>query len=281
MNRTPRLALFILLALAPTTVSAQETAAYFRQHCMSCHTIGGGRLTGPDLKDVTERQDREWLVRFMLNPSGVIESGDAYAQQIYDDARQVTMPVVADLTEDRASALLNLIEAESVLPDSQFKGLDISDRPFNERDVATGRQIFMGSRKLSEGGAACMACHTVRSLGSLSGGRLGPDLTRAYERLGGRTNMGAWLFAPATPTMAPLFQEHPLEQDEILALLAFFEDAAKKGGEDDTVALLNFFFLALGGMILLLALFDAIWKGRFRSVRAALVERRGAGEVTR
>ena len=126
-----------------------------------------------------------------------------------------------------------------------------------------------------------MACHTVRDLGSLSGGRLGPDLTRAYERLGGRTNMGAWLFAPATPTMAPLFQEHPLEQDEILALLAFFEDAAKKGGEDDTVALLNFFFLALGGMILLLAIFDAIWKGRFRSVRAALVERRGAGEVTR
>jgi hypothetical protein len=93
--------------------------------------------------------------------------------------------------------------------------------------------------------------------------------------------MGAWLFAPATPTMSPLFQDRPLEQDEILALLAFFEDAAKKGGEDDTVALLNFFFLALGGMILLLAVFDAIWKGRFRSVRAALVERRRTGEVAR
>lgn len=281
MNTTPRLALFILLTLAPTSISAQETAAYFRQHCMSCHTIGGGRLTGPDLKNVTERQDREWLVRFMLNPAGVVESGDAYAQQIYDDARQVVMPTIAGISEDRASALLDLIEAESARPDSEFKGLDISDRPFNERDVAKGQQIFMGRHKLTKGGASCMACHTVRSLGSLSGGRLGPDLTRAYERLGGRTNMGAWLFAPATPTMAPLFQDHPFEQDEILALLAFFEDAAKKGGEDDTVALLNFFFLALGGMILLLALFDAIWKGRFRSVRAALVSRRGAGEVTR
>jgi len=281
MNRTPYLALFTVLALAPSTITAQETAAYFRQHCVSCHTIGGGRLTGPDLKNVTERQDREWLVRFILNPRGVIDGGDPYAQQLYDDARRVMMPTLAGITEDRAIALLDLIEVESALEESQFKGLDISDRPFTDRDVAMGRELLMGNRKLAGGGAACMACHTVRGLGGLSGGRFGPDLTRAYERLGGRTNMGAWLFAPATPTMGPLFQGHPLEQDEILALLAFFENAAKKGGEDDTVALLNFFFLALGGMILLLAVFDAIWKGRFRGVRAALVERRGAGEGAR
>ena len=57
-------------------------------------------------------------------------------------------------------------------------------------------------------------------------------------------------------------------------VVAYFEDAAKQGGEDDTVALLKFFFLGLGGTILALAIFDGIWKTRFRGVRAALVERR-------
>lgn len=46
---------------ASRRVAAQETADYFRQNCTSCHTIGGGRLTGPDLKDVEGRKDSDWL----------------------------------------------------------------------------------------------------------------------------------------------------------------------------------------------------------------------------
>ena len=30
------------------SVRAQDTDDYFRQKCFSCHTIGGGPLTGPD-----------------------------------------------------------------------------------------------------------------------------------------------------------------------------------------------------------------------------------------
>jgi len=273
--RPPLAAAFLIAVLSAPAVS-QETANYFRANCMSCHTVGGGRLTGPDLKNVSDRKDRDWLIRFMLNPRSVIDSGDPYASQMLEDARGAVMPNVSGMTEERAGALLELLAVESALEESQFKGLDISDRPFTQRDIETGRAIFLGNKELANGGSACLACHTAHGLEGLSGGRLGPDLTRAYERLGGRKNMGAWLFAPATPTMAPLFRDHPLEQDETLALLAFFEDAAKTGGEDDTVALLNFFFLALGGMILLLAVFDAIWKGRFRGVRARLVERQGS-----
>lgn len=276
-----RLVPALALCCVPGTVWAQESDSFFRQNCMSCHTIGGGRLTGPDLKNVEERKERDWLVGFLENPRAVIQSGDPYAQQLYEEARRVMMPTVAGMSAERAEALLNLIAEESALEESQFKGLQISDRPFTAEDAAGGRAMFRGERPLANGGTACLACHTVRNLDSLSGGRLGPDLTRAYERLGGRANMGAWLYAPATTTMAPLFRDHPLDEEEILSLLAFFEDAAKKGGEDDTVALLNFFFLALGGMILTLAVFDSLWKGRFRGVRAALTRRGNRIEVKR
>ncbi len=266
---------FLVVLLTPTA-PAQETAEYFRQNCLSCHTIGGGQLTGPDLKDVTQRQDREWLVRFMLDPVDVIAGGDPYAEQLLEESRGVIMPALADLTADRAAALLDLIEAESQLEQSQFRGVEVSDEPFTPADVELGWRLFAGRTRLANGGPACLACHTVRGLEGLSGGKLGPDLSRVYERLGGRRNLEAWLLAPATPTMLPLFRQHPLEPDEVPPLVALFEERAQTGGEDTSPAVLNFFFLGLGGTVLLLVVFDAAWKKRFRSVRTALL--RAAGE---
>ncbi len=256
--------------LVPVALGAQEAADFFQQNCVSCHTIGGGRLTGPDLKNVTQRKDREWLTRFIVDPKAVIDSGDPYAQQIVEGARGVVMPTVPGLTPETAASLLDLIEEESKLPESQFKGLQITDRPFTQREIELGKQMFTGERGLASGVPACISCHTMKGLGGLGGGRLAPDLTRVFERLQGRQALGAWLAAPATPTMGPLFRRHPLGQDEILPLIAYFEDSARQGGQDTSVALLNFFFLALGGAVVALISFDAIWKWRFRAVRAPL-----------
>ena len=63
-----------ILLLAARSGVADEAATYFRQNCMSCHTIGGGRLVGPDLKDVSKRADKDWLLRFMVNPKSLPKS---------------------------------------------------------------------------------------------------------------------------------------------------------------------------------------------------------------
>ena len=252
----------------------QPPADYFRQSCANCHTIGGGRLTGPDLKDVEQKKDRAWLVRWLQNPKGMIDAGDPYAQNLLQDSRGVVMPTVVGMSPATANALLDLIAAESKLPKSRFAGSQISDRPFTPQDVAIGRQLFTGSRRLAGGGPACISCHTMRGLGGLSGGRLGPDLSLVYERLQGRKGLSAWLMNPASLTMAPVFRNTQIQPDEILPLVAYFEDAAKKGGQDDSSALLNFFLLAAGAMVVGLVSLDAIWKKRIHGVRRQLVERR-------
>lgn len=262
----------LLLLCAASSAIAQDPAQYFRQNCASCHTIGGGRLTGPDLKDVTTRADRIYLARFIANPKALIDSGDPYAVKLKQESRDVVMPSIPTLNPDLITALLDLIDVESKLEVSQFVGLAIGDEPFTPAQIAYGASLFLGKQPLSGGGAACLSCHTVNGLGGLSGGRLGPDLTLVYERLQGRKALASWLNAPATTTMQPLFASHPFTQDEVVALTAFFEETARHGGEDRSPAALNFFIMGLVGMFIALALFEVIWRGRFRSVRRAQVE---------
>jgi cytochrome c2 len=264
-------ALLALTAGTPAPATAQEAAAFFKQNCASCHTIGGDRLTGPDLKDVTKRKDREWLATFIRNPKAVLDGGDPYVQQLAQEARGVVMPTLFGLTRDRIDSLLDLIEAESKLPRSQFAGVQVSNRPLTAADVAAGRDLFLGHQRLANGGAACLSCHSVQGVAALGGGKLGPDLTRVFERMQDRKQLAAWLSAPATPTMQPVFKDHPLEPEEILSLVAFFEQSAKEGREDDAPSALRFFLLGLAGAAGGLAAFDALWRHRFRSVRRVLV----------
>ncbi len=269
-----RLACSLLLVSAAIATAQQPPADYFRQSCASCHTIGGGRLTGPDLKDVGRRKDRGWLTQWLQNPKAVIDAGDPYAQKLFQESRGVVMPTIGGMNPALATALLDFIDAESKLPKSQFAGSQISDRPFTAQDVVVGREIFSGGRRLAGGGPACISCHTVRGLGGLGGGRLGPDLTLVYERLQGRKGLSAWLMNPASPTMAPVFRTTQIQPEEILPLVAFFEDSAKRGGQDDSSALLNFFLVSAGIMVVGLVSLDAIWKRRIHGVRRQLLQRR-------
>ncbi|MHC4849554.1 MAG: c-type cytochrome [Planctomycetota bacterium] len=257
----------------------QTPTVDFKQSCASCHTIGGGRITGPDLKDVTKRKDRAWLVRFINDPAGVIASGDAYAKQILAEAKGVPMPPVVGMTKDRAEALLDLIEAESAKEKSQFAGSALPERPLTEQDVEFGRRIFLGTQPLENGGTSCISCHAMGDIQWLGGGTLGPDLTKVFERMQDRRTLGAWLTAPATETMLPTFKDHPLTEDEILGLIAYFQDAAANLEEDTAPNALMFVLIGLAGSIAALVAFNRAWQNRFTGVRRRLVESARKGEL--
>ncbi|HUO84769.1 MAG TPA: c-type cytochrome [Thermoanaerobaculia bacterium] len=266
-------ALMMLAMMVAAPLAAQQTIEqFFRENCVSCHTIGGGRLAGPDLKDVLQRQDRSWLKHFIRNPKQVIESGDPYAARIKEESRAVIMPTVAGLDDSRIEALLHLIERESKLEKSQFAGLTIGDQPFTTADIQAGRDIFLGKKILANGGASCVSCHDVQGLAGFGGGRLAPDLTRVYERLQGRKSLAAWLQAPATPTMRPLFATRTLTNDEIVALVAYLEDAARQPTQRPSTPEVGFVLLGLGGAVAGIALADGVWRRRFRGVRRFLVK---------
>ena len=94
----------------------------------------------------------------------------------------------------------------------------------------------------------------------------------------GRKGLGAWLISPASITMQPVFKSRALQPEEVLPLIALFEDSARKGGQDDTTSLLNFFLLGLGGMVAGMVALDKFWRKRFRGVRGPLVHHGNRGE---
>ncbi len=261
---------FVSLVIC-STLRAQVPADYFKQNCASCHTIGGGRLTGPDLKNLSERQERDWLVNWMLDPEGTLKSGDPYAVKLQKEARGAVMTRSPGITRSLAVALLDLIDQESQLEKSQFAGTQLSDRPLLQEDIDEGTALFLGQTKLKNGGPSCIGCHTVNSLTGLGGGRLGLNLTRAYARLEGRKGLSAWLLAPPSLTMNPIFTKHPIDEEEVLPLVAFLKNETERDEPANVTAMINFMLYGIGGAVVLLVVFDLLWNRRFRGVRQPMV----------
>ncbi len=262
----------IALVLLFGNALAQDPVVFFKTNCTSCHTIGGGRLTGPDLQNMADRRDTAWLQEFILDPPAMINRGDPAATQLLQDFRGVIMPKVNGVNPGLVQALINLITAESALEKSQFIGLQLSDRPLTAVDVAMGDSLFSGLRAFADGGHACIGCHRTQGLGLLGGGLLGPDLTQVYGRLGGRKALASWLSSPISPTMQPIFNARPIDGEEILALVAYFESSATELAVITTTQDFHYLLAGLLGTIFLLVLFDIIWGRRLRSVRRALVK---------
>jgi nitrite reductase (NO-forming) len=77
--------------------------------CLACHTIGKGKLTGPDLAGVTKRRDEEWLTKWLTSPETMLMS-DPVAKELLQQY-MVPMPNQG-LTPQDIEALIEYFEYE-------------------------------------------------------------------------------------------------------------------------------------------------------------------------
>ncbi len=102
--------LFIISLLFSYSTHAQtaEAEKNFVQ-CKACHTIGGGKLVGPDLKGVTERRDEVWLIKFIQNSQALVQAGDPVAVKVFEENFKIPMPP-QNLTDDQVKDILLYIK---------------------------------------------------------------------------------------------------------------------------------------------------------------------------
>ena len=104
--------ILIIMLLISSPILSQDGQSIFQQKCAACHTIGKGRMVGPDLKDRTVSKERNWLITFIRSSQTMIKSGDSQAKAIYEEYNRLLMPD-AGMNDTEIEAVLNYIEEVS------------------------------------------------------------------------------------------------------------------------------------------------------------------------
>ncbi|MGB1247561.1 MAG: c-type cytochrome [Chitinophagales bacterium] len=91
----------------------------FKSYCAACHTVGKGKMTGPDLKGVFDRQEEEWIVNFIRSSQTIINSGDPYAKDIYAEYNNTIMPDHHHIADEDLDALLFYLKSNGQLPGAE------------------------------------------------------------------------------------------------------------------------------------------------------------------
>ena len=118
------LTLICLLSLSFFQLSAEvDGESLYFTNCARCHTIGRGDMTGPDLKNVRERLEDEWMISFVQSSTAMIKSGDDYAVEVYEKYRETEMPD-HDLSDEEVLGILAYIDEASAAEPLAISGGD-------------------------------------------------------------------------------------------------------------------------------------------------------------
>jgi len=90
--------------------AADSGEQIFQSRCTACHTIGKGKLVGPDLAGVTSRREESWLIRQIKEPDSLVAENDPVAMQLLQEANGVPM-VSLGLSDAEVAAVIAYLKA--------------------------------------------------------------------------------------------------------------------------------------------------------------------------
>lgn len=111
MRTKLEIAALAIIAIPFSTVYAQDGAQLFRANCGACHTVGKGKLVGPDLKNVQDRHPEPWLLKWVHSSQTMVKAGDKDAIKLFNDNSQIPMPDQA-LSDNDIKTILAFIKTE-------------------------------------------------------------------------------------------------------------------------------------------------------------------------
>jgi mono/diheme cytochrome c family protein len=182
-------------------VAGDAAAQLYLQKCAGCPTVGGGKLTGPD-----------------LNQAATWPAPDL------DPAIKRMEAKVGPLPDDQVATLRDLLKSSDVkerLKAEAERAAAAVAAKFDPPSADLGAQLFAGRKALANGGVACVACHSVDG----TGGTLGPDLAGVYERLG-ETPLVSAVEKSNFKIMDAAYRDHAVTKQEALHLTKYFSTIA-------------------------------------------------------
>src|SRR5262249_30459162 len=201
-------------ALDAPASAAPDPASLFTKKCSGCHTFGRGDRVGPDLKGVTDRRARAWLLSWIRSSQRMIDTHDPTARSLFEKYRRERMPD-QNLSPDEIGALIDYLAAGGPLAAAAHAR---HASTATAADLAYGRDLFVGLRPTAAGGAPCSSCHVVREGSTSLGASFAGDLTHIYSRFQD-TALSDFLRRPCFPR--ELATGEPLNEREAFAVKAY------------------------------------------------------------
>ena len=190
------------IAAAPSVTNAPAAedliARKFVQMCAGCHTIGGGKRTGPD------------LVTSIAWPVPDLKKGVKNMEK--------NVGPMTDETLDAFVALIKSPEVKQRLAAAEQQIAAMFAAKMAPASAELGGQLFRGTAPFANGGLACIACHAVDG----KGGNLGLPLNGVHQKLG-TTALVSAIEKAGFKIMEPAYRRHPVTAQEALHLAKYFE----------------------------------------------------------
>lgn len=93
------LAFVLVTSLSAFSQDAAKGKELFNTNCAACHKLDG-KATGPALRDVAAKYDKEWLYKWIKNSGELIKSGDAQAVKVFEENNKVPMTAFPQLSNE-------------------------------------------------------------------------------------------------------------------------------------------------------------------------------------
>ena len=103
--------ILILVFLSGFLTFSQDYAKgkqLFNTHCAACHKMDK-KLVGPALNTIVARQGEEWTKEWIYNNNALRASGDAYANQIYEEYNGAAMPGYQFLKDEELNDIVEYL----------------------------------------------------------------------------------------------------------------------------------------------------------------------------
>jgi mono/diheme cytochrome c family protein len=254
---------------------AEKGEGIYQQKCSPCHSLGeGDRSTGPDLAGVTQRRDRQWLVRMIQEPERLIAEKDPVVLELLARFNNLPMPALG-LSDADVEAILVYLEHPS---EEAHHPPEPAAAVAPAGDPERGRALYAGTAPFAKGGAPCLACHGIAGagLGMAAGASFAPDLTSMYEDFGAE-GVASILESLPFPSMEPIYASRPLSATEQADVTAFLAEVA---GQPPFQAGRQVVGHVAAGVAIMAGLLGLFGWGRLKGVRQPLVDRarKGKGE---
>ena len=227
-------------------IQEDRAAKLFVLKCSGCHTVGGGALSGPDLKKSSTFQYNDLLKAISRMQEQV---GSLSKEEMDELAKFLKAETVSERIKQENQRITKLQEAKLEPPNTKI-----------------GRELFLGIKPFKNGGLSCISCHNAGSIGRWGGGKLGPSLANTHKKFG-EHNLASSIENCNWKVMKEAYKNHPITKQEAVHLVSFFRSIKDEPPREAGIYYLGFSSV---GCLFLYITVALSYRNRLRGVRKKL-----------